>query len=509
MKIFKPITLVIVVFSLMLLSCYDDNSTSAIHDLPEVSIDTTGINELSVLQFDRLTVEPKIQISGVTESDLTYKWELNFEPRDTLFAVVGTEMDLDILVERAPSQPDRPYNLVLTVNDTTTGLDYIMNWPLHVRNNLGEGLIVADTRDGTSTDLSLIMSPDITTDYDENTVVHQVYSAVNGGTLNGLIKDMQYVLMFGVPTILGIHDDGIYRINREDLTYENMNEGLFFAHDGNFESQTLGKINQGTIYVEGGELTGTFLGGSRLFGAPFDAPYTVPDHVAMNAIPLVPVAINFYDEVNGHFAMLPTIQQFGDNQMQAHPSSTDGPFNPGNLQNMENLAAGVSSNNDFRHILRDKDTGEVALYLFDGGGSDWPNTIPPAPTALYDMADAPDIDNAIHFAISDNQRVLYYATESKVYAMLYGGSEAIYEERYEAPVGEEITLLQIYQQANYPGGSDFHFANNRTMIVSTYDGSNGNVHLIPITNLGVGNFDILNTSTFEGFGRVISITAQE
>lgn len=509
MKIFKPILLLLVATSILLVSCYEDNSTLAVNDLPDVAIDTTGVSELSVLQFDRLVVEPEIQLEGITEADLNYKWELNFEPRDTLFAVVGTEKVLDILVERAPSQPDRPYSLVLTVTDTTTDLSYIMNWPLNVRNNLGTGLVVADTKDGASTDLNLIMSPAITPDYDETNISLEVYSAINGGKINGLIKEMQYVVMFGVPTILAITDEDIYRINREDFTYENMNEGLFFAHDGNFAPQTLGKINQGTIFVEGGELTGTFLNGSRLFGAPFDAPYAVPDHVAMNAIPFVPVAINFYDEENDHFVMLPTIQQFGDNQMYAHPSDNAGVFNPGDLPNKENLAAEVSDNNNFRHILRDTETGETALYLFDGGASDFPNTIPPAPTALYDMTGAPDIDNANHFAISDNQSVLYYATDTKVYAMLFGGSEPVFEERYVAPAGDEITLLQIYQEADYPEGSEFLPSNNRTMIIGTYNGNEGEIHMVPITNLGVGNFDLNNITTYEGFGRVISVTSQQ
>lgn len=508
MKNLKLIYLFLFSSSILLVSCFDDTSTLAVNDLPDVAIDTTGVSELSVLQFDRLQVEPEIQIDGVTEADLEFTWELNYEPRDTVFAIVGTQKNLDILVERAPSQPDRPYNLVLTVLDTTTDLSYIMNWPLHVRNNLGTGLVVAESRDGVRTDLSLIMSPLVTPDYDETTLAFEVYSAVNGQTLEGLVKEMQYVVMFGVPTLLGITDQDFYRINRENFTYENMNEGLFFAHDGNFSPQTIGKINQGTIIVEGGVLTGTFLGGSRLFGAPFDTPYTVSDHVAMNAVPNVPVAINFYDEVNGHFVMLPTIQSFGDNQMYAHPSDESGPFNPGNLTNRESLAAGITTNGHFAHVLRDSDSGDTALYLFDAGGSDWPNTIPPSPVGLYDMSGAPDIDQAIHFAISDNQRVLYYATETKVYAMLYGGSEPVFDERYEAPAGEEITLLQIYQDADYPEGADFLPANNRTMMVATYGGGEGDLHMIPITSLGVGNFDLGNTVTHSGFGRILSVTPQ-
>ena len=45
---------------------------------------------------------------------------------------------------------------------------------------------------------------------------------------------------------------------------------------------------------------------------------------------------------------------------------------------------------------------------------------------------------------------LYYATSDKIYAMLYSTNTPSFELKYTAPSGEEITTLQVYQQAGYP-----------------------------------------------------------
>jgi hypothetical protein len=398
---------------------------------------------------------------------------------------------------------------VFTVTDEENDLDYIYDFELNIRNSLGEGLVVANTADGSTTDLDLIMSPQVTTDYDEVSVKYGVYSAANMSELSGIVKDIQFTSIYGENALLTITDESIARIKRQDFVLEGIDQELFFAHDPEFNPQMLGKINQGTIYVGSNELTGTFLGASRKFGAAFDYPFVVPDEVALNGRSNVPVAINFYDEENDHFVYLPTIQSFGDNVMHAVPDSSGGPFNPGDLANKENVAAGLAQSGEFRHILRDTNTGDLALYILSGGVSGFPTVEPPEARDVFDMSNAPEIGNAEFFAISDNQQVLYYATSTTIYAMIYGSSEPVFEERFSVPSGQEITTLQVYQQTGYPLGSDYIDTNNRQLIVSTYDGSEGRVHLLPITDLGVGNIDDSNITTFDGFNRITAIAPQQ
>lgn len=499
----------VLVLGLLVSSCIDDNTTMATGELPEVSVDTTGIGEPTVLQFEELSLTPDVTLNGISESNVSYKWEVNIAPGDTSFNVIGQEQTLSYEASLLPTDPDDPYQLVFTVTDEENELDYITEFPLNIRNSLGEGLVVANTADGTNTDLDLIMSPQVTTDYDEINVKYEVYSSVNTSEIAGLVKDIQFTSIYGENSLLAITDQSIVRIKRQDFTYQGINQDLFFAHDPQFSPQMLGKINQGTIYVGNNELTGTFLGASRKFGAPFDYPYVVPDEVALNGRSFVPIAINFYDEENDHFVYLPTIQSFGDNVMHPVPDSTGAEFNPGDLPNKENVAAGLAQNGNFRHILRDTNTGNLALYTLTGGASGFPNAEPPEVLDYYDMSNAPDIENAEFFAISDNQQVLYYATSTTIYAMIYGSSTPVFEERFTVPAGEEITTLQVYQQTGYPRASEYIETNNRQLIVSTYDGSEGRVHLLPIINLGVGNIDEANITTFDGFDRITAIAPQQ
>ena len=490
-------------------SCYDDLSSLDVNPIQGVVVDTTGTSTLSVYQFDHLVVAPKL-ITGLSESDLSYKWRINLQPDDTLFQVIGEEKNLDYEIRFKPNAAGKYHLLYYTVTDNTTGLDYITSWPVTVRNNIGEGLVIAETQDGINSDLSHIMYSGVTTGYTGESVKHKVYSAINGSTIAGIVKQMRFTNIFGVDALLGITENSVIRINTLDYTLAGKNNDLFYGSSTNYQPQALGGIVQGDMYVGNGKLTGTYLGASREFCLPFDFTYTVPDQVAFNGYNNnPPVRINFYDEVNGHFVYLPTITSFGDRKMHAAPAVTSGPFNPASLPNKVNVAAGVNTSGDFLHLLKDKTTGVFGLYVMDGGVDDYPNIIAPAPKALYDLSAAPEIQNATHFVLLDDQRVMYYATSSKIYAMLYSTATPVFEERYTIPAGEKVTTLQVYQQANYPAGTGPYLpANNRQLIMSTY-GTEGKVYLLPMINVGVGNIDVPNIKTFTGFDRITSITTQK
>ena len=97
--------------------------------------------------------------------------------------------------------------------------------------------------------------------------------------------------------------------------------------------------------------------------------------------------------------------------------------------------------------------------------------------------------------------------------MIYSSGSPVFEERYAAPAGEEITTLQVYQQSDYPfryEGWDPPYieTNNKQLVMSTYDGSEGKVYLLPLVNTGIGNIDDANIKVFTGFDRVTAITTQ-
>lgn len=503
--------IVLLISSMLLYSCFKDESTLDTMEIEGVVIDTTGMSELSVFQFDNLIVEPDLQFSE--NSDLSYEWRINLAPNDTTYQVIGEERNLNYQINNSPTASGRLYQIFYKVTNNDTGVEYIMTWPLTIRNSIGEGLVVAVTADGVSTDFSHIMSPEVTPDFNETDIKYHIYSARNGETLPGIVKDMRFYQIYAVDALIALTDDTIYRINTLDYTLEGSNEDLFFVAPEVFKPQALSAATQADLLVNNGDLTSTYLGISKKFGSAFSSEFEVPSIIGVNAKSNVPVVLSFYDEENDSFIYQSSFQSFGDTNMYENTNSSDA-FDASTVENKTNLAAGVSTDSNFRHLLKDENTGIVELFVFDGGSYPYPDPIvPPTPIAKYSLEDAPEIDDAEFFVLLDNQKVMYYATKTKIYAMIYSSGTPVFEERYEAPAGEEITTLQIYQQADYPfryEGWDPPYlpTNNKQLVMSTYDGSEGKVYLLPLVNTGVGNIDDANIKVFSGFDRITAITTQ-
>lgn len=502
--------IVLLISSIVLFSCFKDDSTLDTMEIEGVVIDTTGISELSVFQFDHLVVEPDLEFSE--NSDLSYEWRINLAPNDTTYQVIGEERNLNYQINNSPTFSGRLYQIFYKVTNNDTGIDYIMTWPLTIRNSIGEGLVVAVTADNVSTDFSHIMSPEVTPDFDETDVKYNIYSARNGETLPGIIKDMRFLQIYGVDALLAITDETIYRVNTLDYTLEGKNGDLFFVAPGVFKPQTLSGATQADLFVNNGKLTSTYFGAAKKFGSAFSSDFEVPSVIGVNPFYGATVALSFYDETNETFVYQPSVTSFGDRKMYENTTS-GAAFDTGTVKNKINIDANASTDGDFRHLLKDTSTGEIGLYIFNGGVSNYPNPVtPPTPKAFYDLSDAPGIDEATEFVLMDNQKILYYATSTKIYAMLYSSGTPVFEERYSAPAGEEITTLQVYKQADYPFRYDWDppylDTNNKQLIMSTYDGSEGKVYLLPLINTGVGNIDDANIKVFSGFDRITAITTQ-
>lgn len=501
--------LVVTVSNLLLVGCRDDFSSLDLDKIAGVSIDTTGHASLNVFQFEHLVIKPKVNTNGV--SDLSYEWKINLQPNKLDYIVIGNERDLDYEVSLTPTIGDNRHQIVLTVTDNSNDLQYLMAWPLVIRNSIGEGLVIAETADGINSDISHIMSSLVTPLYDKESVKHHIYSSINGDLIPGVIKQLRHTTIRGTGNVMmGITDESLVTVKTIDYTPGPSNQGMFYSSFEGIRPQAIGELVQGDVFVGNNKLYGTWLATGTKFGSPYDFAYSVPSKIALNRNDDYVVAINFYDELNGHFVYQQSIQAFGDRTMRK--ATTGGPFDARNLPGKINLAAGVSNSNDFLHILKDKTSNNIGLYILSGG--EWDDNfdlVPPVAKSFFDLSNAPDINNAIHFVILDNQNVLYYATKTKIYAVLFGTSTPTFAERYTAPAGEEITTLQIYQQWDYPvrWEDDFIATNNKQLIMSTYKGTEGKVYILPMINAGIGNIDIANIKSYGGFDRITAIATQQ
>ena len=515
MKRYSILAVVLILVSALIWSgCRKDDSSLAVNKIPGVIFDTTGQSTFNVYQFNNLVVKPKISVEGIDEKDLTYSWKMNLAWNDTTMTELANTRDLDAEIRFPPTDVGREKKLVYTVTDTKHNLKYIMVWPVTVLNNIGMGLVIAETDGQGNGDLSHIMSPEVTLNYTGVSVKHKIYSSINNATIAGDIKRLKYTQISGGNAMIALTNNSVHRISTLNYLSAGKNADLFFAPVTVNQVQNIFDSYQNDVLIVNGQAFVTWMAINRKWGTPLDNKFNYPEITAINGFSgnlgggYTPInAVNFYSEDLGYFVYMNTFSQFGDRTPYRHPIQAGQAFNANDLAGKANLAAGITVDRGFLHILKDKTSGAVGFYLFNGGSEDAGGIHAPMPLAYFDLSSAPGIQQATKFAILDDQRVFYYASGNKVYAVMYGGATPIVEERFAAANGEQITTIDVYRHPGYPLLDSYIATNNRLLIVSTFN-TEGKVYFFPMLNPGLGTLDAANAKTFDGFGKITAVGPQ-
>ena len=185
-------------------SCYKDLSTEAGEPLPDLVV--SGLEpELNVVFGQTINVGVTARITGRNASDFDYLWEIDLmadSPKDRV--ELGREPELEYRVTNTPN--NTPYCLTVTVTERQSGFTLTKNCFLHVGSSLGEGLLVAYTRDGGKTsEFDLVAAPSITYDYTGSTrYTRGIYAlANNGATFEGRVN----ALLETVGTDGAVHNE--------------------------------------------------------------------------------------------------------------------------------------------------------------------------------------------------------------------------------------------------------------------------------------------------------------
>ena len=179
--------------SLFCASCFEDKSNTEVKTLNPIVIENLNlaVYDYKVLVGDTLKLEPLIYCEGVPDTELSFLWELCggvlTEPQ-----VIDTTMFLCAPITVTPMSS--PYTLRLTITDETTGICRIETFNITVQNNAyGEGILVAETKDGVNTDFSLLRSRELTSQLDMSDrrlyVTRDIIATNNGAPLPGLLLD--------------------------------------------------------------------------------------------------------------------------------------------------------------------------------------------------------------------------------------------------------------------------------------------------------------------------------
>ena len=516
-------------------SCYEDLSTGATAKIGEVVIDTTGVGHanangiLELAQGATLSLAPVVTQEGDVNPNLTYEWRLALTSNalNEEFTVISTEKDLNEPINKRPGND--PYYLWYVVTDKKTGLQYSIYWKLMITSSAGDGLIVADTRDEQTSDVSLIRAKCLSSNYnDAASYKRDGYSAMNGSKMTGLINQLFYgkVTVSEKETyrVYTLTDQTIVALDPETYEISRPYDKLFLSPPVSPAPKTVQNGVNDMFYVDGTELYAIFQGGGAnidQFGVPFN--YIKPGSTVIKNVPnkfLVafasggyPIA-TFYDQTQGKFTSVfgfsTTIRLAA---VKGNATALNA-YDPTLLPNMEAIGSGPVTNGRHLHVLKNKTTADISFYTLESGydavTGDFTQSV-----SKYATTSCPDIANAFGFETCENRDVVYYATPSAVYGAFISGTSVSGTARFTPPSGEKVTCIKLFREAWYLLNTTDETKtamaeNSNQLLVATYNSSTkeGKIYALPITNISGALGTPTADKTFSGFGRITAMATQ-
>jgi len=542
----KKNTLIIGIFTAFALSsCYEDKST-----LPENPID--GV-ELTVTEEEKtirigykeqLDIVPNITKNGkADDSGLTYEWAINIYPGESKceYEVLETTKELHTVLNNEIS--NSPYYLRLLVTDTKhDDLQYSFLYQVFVQPSMLDGLLIADTKDGQTTDFNLVMNKKLTASYDKEEKIFR--NILAGKEYSGLIKRMSPITSGNYSSALkvnmmavvdeagkaGIYDtetfnlldmskifvyqperiDAIVRMGQHNCAFTDM--GIFAVQSTNFTSSYFGWI--------GGDLS----------------QYPMDNGVY--------AALSFSNLNTGNYALGAWFcneeDVFVSTCIVAYPNLSAKPFeNPNkyDLSNKRAICGGMSVDEMTpTFLLKDETTGEYIIYVLerekDAQGSydeNWNfiESVPAQPGYIKAAHVIPSegktlLDKAVATSFASMEAILYVATEDGVYTINFAGAAPTVNSTSQFTAsGEKITDMHLYQQGaliteygsmGYPGYPEYGGwmpveLTDRAVVVTTQKGDEGVVYVVPMIRFGTGDLDPSNALRYDGFGRILAVSA--
>jgi hypothetical protein len=516
-------------------SCFDDLSTDANRTISPVVIDTTGFGYkdslIEVSQGATLSLSPKVTQSGVSNPDLSYEWRLALTSSGTNeeYTIISTEKDLNEIISKRPSSD--PYLLWYVVTDKATGLQYSMSWALKVISSAGDGLLVADTKDGLTSDITLIRASCLSSGYTGSTVYkRKAYSGTNGSSLPGLISQLLYSRVYQNAAetfrVYALTPDSVVTLDPETYAISTSFKNLFIAapstsvpmviQNGKHDLYYLDNENLYTLYIQSSAV-------STKFGTYIN--YVKPGSTVTKNIPnkymlafpsdLYPAG-SYYDETQGCFIGLLGFSSTITTKLVQSYSEALNAYDPTFLSNMKAVGSGPTTEGRHLHILKDKSTGACFFYTMEYF-YDETNGSAVRSVSRYSTESCPNISEALAFETCENRDVVYYATSSAVYSAFISGSNVSGTTRFTPPSGEAITGIKLFREAWYMIDADNDNGayspmseNANQLLVATYNSSTqeGKVYVLPITNLTGALSAASDAKTFTGFGKITAMCTQ-
>ena len=531
---------------LALSSCYEDKST-----LPDNPIDGVELNvateeekTIRVGYKEQLDIVPNITKNGKTDdTGLTYEWAINLFPGwgKTEYEVIGTEKELHTILDNAVSNDS--YYLRLLVTDTKNdNLQYSFLYQVYVQPSMLDGLLIADTKDGQTTDLNLVMNDKLTAWYDKEGKIFRNILSDKNATYQGLVKSLTPTSTGNYPgvNLMWVIDEngktGAY--NTEDYSFTGMDKVFIYQPE---------KIN---VVMRAGQMicAETDLGFFAVNYVNFTGTYFAWPTAAAGGYPIDNgVYATFSGSSIGSNYSTYALAAWYCNEQDVFISADINyagaaavEFNNPNkydLSNKRAICGGMSVDEVTpTFLLKDEVTGEYTIYVLsrqkDAEGEydadwNWTETAPAVPSSIKAAHVIPAegktlLDKAVATSFASMESILYVATADGVYTINFAGATPTVNSTSQFTAsGEQITGMKLYQQGQYitaydnaanpdypeNGGWEKLEWNNRAVVVTTQKGDEGVVYVVPMKNLGTGNLDASAALRYDGFGRILAVSA--
>ena len=515
---------------------YDDKSTLLDHPAPDIKIDTTGIpQQFSVLLGEELVIEPTVTYDSNPERDFSYEWRLGLTTSNSTdqfrqeYKVLGTEEKLSFVIDGTPKA--EPYQLCLRVLDNKNKQLKVIIWLVYISIEITQGLLVADSNDGVTSELSLIQDTIWTNDFrrsaskpvpDPMRIKHNLYALTNGSRYNGIIKKLLFQRkrhngVTDVEFVQGYTGSRIFQLFVIDFSTHLEDRDLFYDPDVVIDVRDLfhGENRTGGTGYSTSELSviwnnrsfqrlnypiasehpstvfryGMYFNGSWGWAmqSSGNTPRYDPNPIMSHGSNLM-----FYDNLNERFLYATALITETTNMSEC--TQTEGqPFDPRNVKDVEILHAQQSSNNDHCFVVKQNGTYKILTLLASNGSA----------RAVIDINDAPNIDKATHFIICYNQPVLYYAADNEIYSVLFVdglGNTVIYNKVWSNP--DPINGLYYLQSTT---SSAHTYSRTAITVTTTASQTEGKIWVLPFGTLGTGALDESKFLTYTGFNRISAI----
>lgn len=525
-------SLLFIAVTLLFAGCYTDKSSLDVNKFDAIEIGTSSIPEIIRVEYlENLVLEPVITAgNNVDIADVSYKWQINQTPGSPDMVLLSETKKLDAVITNKTLSA--PYTLVFTARDNKHGIEYQTAWPVYVSSSFREGIVVADTKNGTTSDLNLIMDNSLTTSYTKGqNIKYNIWKTTTGNAHPALIKNITYglhkpssILTKNIITVIYQNKD-IEMYNCEDYSVYKTATQIFPSKTETFEPQAFYTINNSYWVLVANNMAYGFASnqGITSFLLPVSGTNYVDNAIVIpdNTSGAGPFGF-WYNNTTGKIYNVSTAYT---TPMGGAEYTIQGTFNPNNIPDRRIVAGDISVDGITPVMLmKNNVTSNYELYAISFAYYDANyNTIPSSPKLKADLPVALTsiINSAVSVFFSMTEPVMFIATSSKIYAVNFGGGVVSYSEKYSAPSGEQITKAKLFVQGRYRlNRNDFNTTsgpifeaplelNKKAVVVTTQKTEyEGNVYVIPVSNPATGELNSSTAKKYSGFAKIIDITFQ-